>query len=75
MAITLEEAYEIIRRYRPDMRLHRDHVCDVVENADRHKLVDCPCDYPAVYTTSDALSDIGPTLETRLQTGQSLRPL
>jgi hypothetical protein len=51
MAITLEEAYEIIRRYRRDMRLHLDHVCDVLENADRHKLVDCPCDHPAVYTT------------------------
>ena len=73
MAMTLEEAYEIIRRYRPDMRLHLDHVCDVRDD-DRHKLVECPSDCAAVYRTSDAVSDVGSRLETRLQTGQSLTP-
>jgi len=73
MAMTLEEAYEIIRRYRPDMLLQIDHVCDA-QDRERHNLVACPRGYSAVYTTSDALSDVAPTLETRLQTGKSLRP-
>ena len=74
MAITLDEAYEIIRRYRPDMRLHFDHVCDTQEDGQLHKLVDCPGECAAVYTKSDALSDVAPTLETRLQKGESLKP-
>ena len=74
MAIALEEAYEIIRRYRPDMRLQFDHVCNAQEEGRQHELFDCLSECAAVYTTSDALSDVAPTLETRLQKGESLKP-
>ena len=73
MAMTLEEAYEIIRRYRPDMRFHLDHVCDA--QSQRHRLAICPRGEAATYTTSDALSDVAPNLETRLQTAKSLKPV
>ena len=71
MAITLEEAYEIIRRHRPDMRFHRDHVCKVQDNSDPHELAACPCEHDAVYQTSDALSVVQAFSCDELRTGNT----
>ena len=75
--MTLEEAYEIVRRYRPAMRLQLNHICDAHQDRPRHKLSDCPKSKPAtaylVYTTLDALSDAPEALETRLELGQNLK--
>jgi len=74
--MSLEEVYEIIRRYRSDVRLQFNNVCDAQGNGQdhRHKLADCRLK-SGVYTTLDALSYSPDALEKRLQTRQSLKQM
>jgi hypothetical protein len=69
----LGEAFEIVKRYRPDLICQRDHICDV---SGAYVLNSCPKGGPfADYTEFDAQRDTTNSLRTRLYADPSrLKP-
>jgi hypothetical protein len=64
----LTDAIAIVKRYRPELVLQKDHFC---LEPSAHNLNSCRYGAAAVYTEFDALTDTTETLNTRLSVDPS----
>jgi hypothetical protein len=70
--MNLHEAFAIIQRFRPELRLQPDHVCT---DEYAHRLNGCQWSETAVYTEFDAKHrDTARNLHERLGRGDPLKP-
>ena len=68
----LSEAFPIIRRFRPELKLQSDNVCT---DAHQHRLDGCRLPDTAVYTEFDAKHiDTAQSLHDRLRDGDPPKP-
>jgi hypothetical protein len=64
----LSDAITVVRRYRPELVLQKDHIC---LEPSAHDLNSCRYGEAAAYTAFDALTDTTETLNARLSVDTS----